>query len=214
MGKFNLIELLIAGLFWGCRLVFLSFKMFLNVVFKFFVSWRFGWGSFDFFMMFVCKILFFGEFFRVLFWKELLYVIFKWEFIRIFESLFSVLWFGLDEVFRCFSGSGEYSLFFMEFFRLVFFLDTFRYWIKFVLLNFSVLSRYLVFLEMFFFAEITMWLGIRWNWLWFVGFVMLGLVRFLFWVLVVRCRELVVLLLCWLFLLNCVLWVVLLSLKE
>lgn len=164
--------------------------------------------------MSVCKTSFFGEFLRVLSWKELLHVISKWESTRILESLLSVPWSGLDEVFRCPSGPGEHSLPFMESLRLAFSSDTLRYWTKPALSNFSALPRHSVFLEMFPSAETTMWLGTRWNWSWFVGSAMLGLARSLLWALAVRCRELVVLLPCWSLLPNCVSWAALSSLKE
>lgn len=164
--------------------------------------------------MSVCKTSFFGEFLRVLSWKELLHVISKWESPKILESLLSVPRSGLDEVFRCPSGPGEHSLPFMESLRLIFSSDAPRYWTKPTLSNFSALPRHSVFLEMFPSAETTMWLGTRWNWSWFVGSARHGLARSLLWALDVGWRELVVLLPCWSILPNCVSWAALSSLKE
>lgn len=214
LGKSNSTEPLTVGSLWGCRPAFLSSKMFLNVVSKLLVSWRSGWGSPDPFMMSVCKTSFFGEFLRVLSWKELLHVISKGESTRILESLLSVPWSGLDEGFRCPSGPGEQSLPFLESLRPAFSSDAPRYWPKPTLSSFSARPRHSVFLEMFPSAETTMWLGTRWNWSWFVGSARPGLARSLLWALAVTWRELVVLLPCWSLLPNGVSWAALSSWKE
>lgn len=214
LGKSNSTEPLTVGSLWGCRPAFLSSKMFLNVVSKLLVSWRSGWGSADPFMMSVCKTSFFGEFRRVLSWKELLHVISRCESTRRLESLLSGPWSGLDEFFRCPSGPGEHSLPFTESFRLVFSSDALRYWTEPILSNFSALPRHSVFLAMFPSAETTMWLGTRWNWSWFVGSAAPALALSLLWALAVRYTELAVLLPCWSLLPNCVSWAALSSLKE
>lgn len=214
LGKSNSTEPLTAGSLWGCRPAFLSSKMFLNVVSKLLVSCRSGWGSPDPFMMSVCKTSFFGEFLRVLSWKELLHVISKWESARILESLLSVPWSARDEVFRGPSGPGEHSLAFRDSLRLPFSSDAPRYWAKPALSNFSALPRHSVFLEMFPSAETTMWLGTRWNWSWFVGSARPGLARSRPWALAVRCRELAALLPCWSLRPNWVSGAALSSLKE
>lgn len=164
--------------------------------------------------MSVCKTSFFGEFRRVLSWKELLHVISRCESTRRLESLLSGPWSGLDEFFRCPSGPGEHSRPFTESFRLVFSSDALRYWTEPILSNFSALPRHSVFLAMFPSAETTMWLGTRWNWSWFVGSATPALALSLLWALAVRCTELVVLLPCWSLLPNCVSWAALSSLKE